>query len=75
MESIVEVGRLLSKAKKNLDHHGEWGRMFDDGLIPLSQNTANRYMAVANNSQLSNSQHAANLPSSWYTLYEVAETR
>lgn len=72
VESIVEVGRLLVKAKADLAH-GEWGRLFSDELIPFSHRTANRLMAIAQNPILSNSTHVSNLPPSWGSLYELTK--
>ena len=72
VESILEVGRLLIKAKAALPH-GEFGRLFHEGLVPFTQNTADRLMAIAKHPALSNSAHAQNLPSSWMTLYELTK--
>jgi Protein of unknown function (DUF3102) len=72
VEAIIETGRLLVKAKADLSH-GEWGRLFDESLVPFSQNTAGRLMAVADNPVLANSAHVQNLPPSWGTLYELTK--
>ncbi len=72
VESIIEVGRLLVKAKSDLAH-GEWGRMFEDELVPFSRQTAFRLMAVAEHPQLSNVAHGQHLPPSWRTLYELTK--
>lgn len=72
VESIIATGRLLIQAKRALPH-GEWGRMFKDGLVPFSQNTADRLMAIASHAVLSNSAHVQNLPASWGTLYELTK--
>lgn len=72
VESIVETGRLLIKAKADLPH-GEFGRMFEDGLVPFGQGTAERLMSIAQHPQLSNSAHAPSLPPSWMTLYELTK--
>jgi hypothetical protein len=72
VESIIEVGRLLVKAKADLEH-GEWGRLFSDDLLPFSHQTANKLMAVASNSLLSNPAHVRNLPPHWGTLYELTK--
>jgi len=72
VESILEIGRLLHAAKRDLAH-GEFGRLFDERLIPFSQNTADRLMAIAGNPVLSNSAHVQNLPPSWGTLYELTK--
>lgn len=72
VESIIEVGRLLVKAKADLAH-GEWGRLFEDELVPFSINTAQRLMAVSQHPVLSNTAHGQHLPSSWRTLYELTK--
>jgi len=72
VESILEIGRLLEKAKADLVH-GEWGRMFTDGLVPFSQQTANKLMAIAADLVLSNPAHVRSLPPAWGTLYELSK--
>lgn len=72
VESIIKVGQLLAKAKAGLPH-GEWGRMFNNKLVPFGQRTADRLMVVAQHPTLSNSTHASNLPPSWMTLYELTK--
>jgi hypothetical protein len=70
VEAIIDVGRLLIAAKADLPH-GEWGRLFDERLVPFSQETARQLMTVASHPLLSNSNHGGNLPPSWRTLYEL----
>lgn len=72
VESILEVGRLLVKAKADLPH-GEFGRLFDDQLVPFGSRTAARLMAIAQHPILSNETHASTLPSSWMTLYQLSQ--
>lgn len=72
VESIIDVGRLLVKAKADLAH-GEWVRMFEDSLVPFTVNTAQRLMKVAEHPQISNAAHAQYLPPSWYSLYELTK--
>jgi hypothetical protein len=72
VEAIIEVGRLLVKAKADLPH-GEWGRLFEDGLVPFSIDTAQRLMAIAMHPALSNAAHARYLPPAWGTLYELTK--
>lgn len=74
VEAIIEVGRLLIKAKAELAH-GEWGRMFDDKLLPMSQRTAIRLIQIANHPVLSDRSHGTNLPPSWRTLYELSHLK
>jgi len=71
VESIVEVGRLLVKAKGALKH-GEWTQLFIGTMIPMSQATAERYMRIASVPQLSESRNFEILPSSVDTLYALA---
>jgi hypothetical protein len=71
-EAIIATGRLLVRAKADLPH-GEWGRMFEEKLIPLSQITAGIFMQIANHRQLSDPVHVQDLPSSWGTLYELTK--
>jgi hypothetical protein len=47
--------------------------LFDDKLVPFSQGTAERLMAIAKHPVLSNSAHAPTLPTSWTTLYELTK--
>lgn len=72
VESTIEVGRLLKKAKDDLGH-GEWGRLFDDGLLPFGQEMARLYMRVAANPLLTNSKHVWNLPPAVSTLAKLAD--
>jgi len=72
VEAIIDVGRLLVKAKADLAH-GEWGRLFADGLVPFGQETARQLMAVSQHPVLSNSKHAWNLPPAWTSLYELTK--
>jgi len=72
VDSIVEVGRALVSAKKELAH-GEWQRLFDERMVPFSQSAAERLMKIATHPLLSQSAHASILPPSWYTLYELTK--
>jgi hypothetical protein len=72
VEAIIEVGRLLVKAKADLPH-GEWGRLFDDDLLPFSQQTASKWMAIAEHPLISNPAHVRSLPPAWSTLYELTK--
>ena len=68
--AIIDVGKLLVGAKAALPH-GEFGPMVNGDQIPFGWNTANRLMAIAGHSILSNSDHDQNLPCSWQTMYEL----
>ena len=71
-EAIIDTGRLLVKAKVDLPH-GEWGRMFNDGLVPFSIRSAQMLMAIAEHPAISNTNHGSYLPPSWGTLYELTK--
>lgn len=70
IEAIIDVGRLLMQAKREL-RHGEWLKMFENQEIPFSDRTARRLMSIASNPQLTDRTHVSDLPSSWSTLYEL----
>jgi len=71
--AVLRIGRYLCEAKAALDH-GEWGELFDEEkpLVPMSQRTAERFMAICKNPVLSNSTHVSHLPASWGTLYQLS---
>jgi len=70
VEAILETGRLLIQAKAALPHGG-FEIMVRDKL-PFSKRTAERFIAIAENPQLSKATHASHLPASWTTLYELS---
>jgi hypothetical protein len=72
--SILEVGKLLADAKRDL-HHGEWMRLVKTKL-PFGQSTANRLMKIRNCDHLRNWAHGPNLlklPACWRTLHELTK--
>ena len=69
IEAIFECGRLLIAAKDALDH-GEFTKMVERDL-PFGKRTAQRLMAIARDTRLTNPTHASLLPQSWMTLYEL----
>ena len=70
VESIIEIGRLFAKAKADLPY-GEWGRLFEGGLVPFSIDSAQRLMAIADHPQIANTSTSRYLPPAWTTLYEL----
>jgi hypothetical protein len=72
VEGIFETGRLLCDAKAALDH-GKWMRLHEEGRIPLSERSAQHFMAIwtARDRLLPKAQHVALLPPSWGTLYDL----
>lgn len=68
-EGIIETGRLLLAAKKELKH-GTFENMVQLQLS-FSANTAQRLMKIASNPTLSNPAHVQLLPPSWGTLLEL----
>jgi hypothetical protein len=69
-ESIIETGKLLIEAKRELDH-GEFTKMVEDHL-PFTPRTAERLMKIAEHPVISNPTHGSHLPPSWRTLSELA---
>jgi hypothetical protein len=75
--AIIETGSLFKAAKAELPP-GEWPRMFHDhpehvpDPLRCSDRTARRFMAIANNTVLSNRTHVSDLPPSWGTLYALS---
>jgi hypothetical protein len=72
IESIIEVGRLLVKAKHDLPD-GEWIRMVNGGLLPFGKSWAAMFMAIANSQLLVNFHDRGNLPPAVGTLYQLAK--
>jgi hypothetical protein len=66
LDSVLEVGHLLKRAKEDLPH-GEFQRMIKRDL-PFKERMARMYMEVARNPRFSKRQHAAVLPRSVDTL-------
>jgi len=70
MTEDIAFGDWLLATKKEVRSQGDlWGRAFQDGRIECSQATAERYMAIANNSVMRNSAHAQIWPRSFYVRY------
>jgi hypothetical protein len=69
LEAVLEMGRLLIQAKDELA--GEFFAMVASDL-PFSTRTADRLMAIAKHSALSNETHVSHLPPAWGTLYELS---
>jgi Protein of unknown function (DUF3102) len=78
VEGIVATGRDLIAAKKQLGHGG-WGQMFKGHPkavaepVRFSQDTAERFMAIARDPILANSANLRNLPLSYATLAELTK--
>jgi hypothetical protein len=73
VESIIETGERLHQAKADPDMpHGSFEAMIQCKL-PFGPRTAQRLMAIANNTVLSNPTHVSHLPPSWGTLAELAK--
>jgi hypothetical protein len=73
VESIVETGERLHQAKADPDMpHGSFEAMIQCKL-PFGPRTAQRLMAIAGNTVLSNPTHVSHLPPSWGTLAELAK--
>jgi N6-adenosine-specific RNA methylase IME4 len=70
-KAIIETGRLIARAKAALEH-GEFMAMIETAL-PFSAGTAERLMAIAADSRLTNSAHGPILPPHWRTMYELTK--
>jgi hypothetical protein len=75
----IAFGDWLLAQKEQVRTRGDlWGRVFGDRRIKCSQDTAERYMAIASNSVMRNSAHARIFPRSFYirsVLAMIPETR
>jgi hypothetical protein len=69
-QAAIRTGQTLLKAKKKLAH-GQWGALFANGLIPISERVAQMFMAIARHPILSNPNHGSHLPPAWRTVYEL----
>jgi hypothetical protein len=69
VESIIETGRILVEAKAALS-----GRFigFVQSRLGMSPRTAERLMAIAADTWITDSTHVSSLPPSWGTLYQIA---
>jgi hypothetical protein len=75
----IAFGDWLLAQKAKVRARGDlWGRVFKDRRIDCSQDTAERYMAMASNSVMRNSAHARIFPRSFYirsVLAMIPESR
>jgi hypothetical protein len=68
VESIIETGRLLNRAKESLPR-GSWGEVLSG--LPFGERQVQMLMAIASDVRLSNPQYVALLPASWGTIYDL----
>ncbi len=68
--AIIDVGRYFLEAKEVLPH-GEFGKLCIE--LQITPRTAQRLMAIANDSRVTNPTHGSLLPSSWTTLYQLTK--
>ena len=66
VQNIFKMGRLLSAAKKKLQH-GEFTTMIESDL-PFGKRTAQMLMAVAADARLAKANHGSLLPATWRCL-------
>jgi len=71
VQSIIETGEALAKAKRSLPH-GEFEAMVRHDL-PFSEATARKLRRIARHSVLSDRSKWNALPPSWTTLYHLAK--
>lgn len=70
VDSIVETGRRLIEAKQRVGH-GNWLPTVE--MLPFSEATARKLMAISTHPDLANRSHGNDLPASWSTLYVLAQ--
>jgi hypothetical protein len=71
VQSILETGQLLIRAKETLAH-GEFYGMIK-GELPFGTGTADMLMAIARHPVLSNPKFTCDLPPLWYPLYRLIQ--
>jgi N6-adenosine-specific RNA methylase IME4 len=69
VQSIIETGRTLQRAKDALKH-GQFGKMIQSDL-PFEQRTAQMLMRISQNPVISNAKNISLLPPNWTALYEM----
>ena len=69
VQTIIEAGRTLVKAKEALAH-GEFTDMLEHDLL-VGPRTAQKLMAVGQDERLTNTNIWTHLPPTWTTLYEL----
>lgn len=69
--AFVKVGKILIEAKAALPH-GSFGKMIENEL-PFGVSTAQKLMAIASDSRISNPELIQHLPPHWGTLYELTK--
>jgi hypothetical protein len=70
-EALIALGRTLTKAKRDLDQHGEWLPMLRDDL-KMDVRFAQRVMALARNPRFSKAANLTHLPYALSALAEIA---
>jgi N6-adenosine-specific RNA methylase IME4 len=68
-KAIIEVGKLLLRAKEELEH-GKFTAMITDRL-PFGPRTAQMLMAIAADERLADPKRLSCLPPSWGTMYQL----
>lgn len=71
VEAIIEVGRRLILAKKELGH-GSYEAMVKTEL-PFGRDAARQYRMIAEHHIISNGDHGRHLPPSWRTIYQLTK--
>ena len=71
VEGLIGLGKTLTKAKHDLDQHGEWLPMLEDDL-KMDVRFAQRVMALARNPRFSKAANLTHLPYALSALGELA---
>jgi hypothetical protein len=77
VQAWVKAGRRIQAAMDQLNY-GDYCKMFTDSrhrIHGCGQDKAERLRAIAADPVISDSAHARNLPSSWYTLYLLTKIK
>ena len=71
-ENTLALARLLHRARRSMEH-GQWSRLWRSERVPFSKRKAEMLVIVGQGLEEVNANNCAHLPSSWRTLYYLAQ--
>jgi hypothetical protein len=71
-ENTLALARLLHQARRNMEH-GQWSRLWRSERVPFSKRKAEMLVIVGQGLEEVNANNCSHLPSSWRTLYYIAQ--
>ncbi len=71
-ENTLALARLLHRARRSMEH-GQWSRLWRSERVPFSKRKAEMLVIVGQALGEANANNCAHLPSSWRTLYYIAQ--